>query len=200
MAIEIMAAKTPQGALLPLTEYDSEVQGSLKTGKAYKVKITEQSNRSIRHHRLFFGGLLPLAFQYWQPAGGMVGANERETAQWVVRHMARQAGADEALLRQYADKALDELAAKRAEKFGQPATDIEQFRKWLIMEAGYFDVVENPHGVRKEAKSISFAKMGQEEFNAFYTACRAVVWNLLCKNKFKDEAAFDAAVEEYMEM
>ena len=130
----------------------------------------------------------------------MVGANERETAQWVVRHMARQAGADEALLRQYADKALDELAVKRAEKFGQPETDIEQFRKWLVVEAGYFDVVENPHGIRKEAKSISFAKMGQEEFNAFYMACRAVVWNLLCKSKFENEAAFDAAVEEYMEM
>ena len=114
--------------------------------------------------------------------------------------MARQAGADEALLKRYADKALDELAVRRAEKFGQPETDIEQFRKWLIMEAGYFDVVENPHGIRKEAKSISFAKMGQEEFNAFYMACRAVVWNLLCKSKFKDEAAFDAAVEEYMEM
>lgn len=200
MALEIKVAKTETGALMPLTEYDEAVKGSLKTGKAYKVLITEQSSRSIQHHRLFFGGLLPFAFQYWQPTGGMVGANERETAQWVVRHMARQAGADEAVLRQYADKALDELAVKRAEKFGQPETDIEQFRKWLIMEAGYFDVVENPHGIRKEAKSISFAKMGQEEFNAFYTACRAVVWNLLCKSKFKDEAAFDAAVEEYMEM
>lgn len=200
MALEITVAKTETGELLPLTEYDEAVKGSLKTGKAYKVKITEQSNRSLQHHRLFFGGLLPFAFQYWQPSGGMVGANERDVTQWVIRHMAWQAGANEAVMQRYADEALDELAAKRAEKFGQPATDIEQFRKWLIMEAGYFDVVENPHGIRKEAKSISFAKMGQEEFEAFYAACRAVVWNLLCKNGFEDEAAFDAAVEEYMEM
>lgn len=200
MALEITVAKTEKGELLPLTEYDEAVKGGLKTGKAYKVKITEQSNRSLQHHRLFFGGLLPFAFQYWQPSGGMVGANERDVTQWVIRHMARQAGANEAVMQRYADEALDELAAKRAEKFGQPATDIEQFRKWLIMEAGYFDVVENPHGIRKEAKSISFAKMGQEEFEAFYAACRAVVWHLLCKNGFEDEAAFDAAVEEYMEM
>lgn len=60
--------------------------------------------------------------------------------------------------------------------------------------------MENPHSIRKEAKSISFAKMGQEEFEAFYAACRAVVWHLLCKSGFEDEAAFDAAVEEYMEM
>lgn len=64
MALEITVAKTEKGELLPLTEYDEAVKGGLKTGKAYKVKITEQSNRSLQHHRLFFGGLLPFAFQY----------------------------------------------------------------------------------------------------------------------------------------
>ena len=196
MALEITVAKTEKGELLPLTEYDEAVKGGLKTGKAYKVKITEQSNRSLQHHRLFFGGLLPFAFQYWQPSGGMVGANERDVTQWVIRHMARQAGANEAVMQRYADEALDELAAKRAEKFGQPATDIEQFRKWLVVEAGYFDVVENPHGIRKEAKSISFANMGQEEFNQFYQRCFNVIWNMVLRGKFENEAAAQEAVLE----
>nr|DAR04020.1 MAG TPA: Protein of unknown function (DUF1367) [Caudoviricetes sp.] len=200
MALEITVAKTEKGELLPLTEYDEAVKGSLKTGKAYKVKITEQSNRSLQHHRLFFGGLLPFAFQYWQPSGGMVGANERDVTQWVIRHMARQAGANEAVMQRYADEALDELAAKRAEKFGQPATDIEQFRKWLTIEAGYFDVYETPNGYRKEAKSISFHSMGQEEFNRFYRDCFQVAWNMMLSSKFESEEAAERAAMEMMEM
>lgn len=47
----------------------------------------------------------------------------------------------------------------------------EVFRNWLTCKAGYYDSYFNPDGgVRIEAKSLSFASMTQEEFEACYSA------------------------------
>ncbi len=67
------------------------------------------------------------------------------------------------------------------------------------MEAGYFDVYETPAGIRKEAKSISFAQMDQEAFNWFYRACFQVAWNMMLSGKFDSEEAALRAAEEMME-
>ena len=89
--IELCLVKCPDGAFRPATEHDLELAGSLKNGKGYTVKITQKSDRSYQHHKLFFGGLLALAYDYWQPTGGMVGKSERDTVRWIVRHIAKAA-------------------------------------------------------------------------------------------------------------
>ena len=197
--IEAAVIRTPAGTLAAATAADAEILRSLQAGKAYRVKVTQLSNRSYRHHKLFFGGLLPLAYEYWQPTGGLVGKAERETVQWVVRNMARQTGANEAVLQEAAEQFLQTLARLRAEKYGAAQYSMEAFRKWLTIEAGYFDVYETPAGIRKEAKSISFAQMGQEEFNDFYRACFDVAWNMMLSAKFENQEAALRAAEEMME-
>lgn len=198
--IEAAVIRTPAGTLAAATAADAEILRSLQAGKAYRVKVTQMSSRSLRHHRLFFGGLLPLAYEYWQPTGGLVGKAERETVQWVVRHMARQTGANEAVLQEAAEQSLQTLARLRAEKYGTAQHSMEEFRKWLTVEAGYYDVYETPAGIRKEAKSISFAQMDQEAFNEFYRACFQVAWNMMLSAKFPSEEAALRAAEEMMEM
>ena len=197
--IEAAVIRTPAGTLAAATAADAEILRGLKAGRAYRVKVTQMSSRSLRHHRLFFGGLLPLAYEYWQPTGGLVGKAERETVQWVVRNMARQTGANEAVLQEAAEQFLQTLARLRAEKYGAAQYSMEAFRKWLTIEAGYFDVYETPAGIRKEAKSISFAQMGQEEFNDFYRACFDVAWNMMLSAKFENQEAALRAAEEMME-
>ena len=77
---------------------------------------------------------------------------------------------------------------------------LEAFRKELTIQAGYYDVYETPWGVRKEAKSISFASMSQEEFNAFYQNCFQVAWNMMLAAVFdSEESAQQAAVQKMME-
>lgn len=50
-------------------------------------------------------------------------------------------------------------------------TNIKHLRKDLIIEAGYYDVRYNLHGVEIfEAKSISFASMTEDEFGKLYNA------------------------------
>lgn len=198
--IEAAVVRTPAGTLAAATAADAEILRGLKAGRAYRVKVTQLSGRSYRHHKLFFGGLLPLAYEYWQPTGGLVGKAERETVQWVVRNMARQTGANEAVLQEAAEQFLQTLARLRAEKYGAVLQSMEAFRKWLTVEAGYFDVYETPVGIRKEAKSISFAQMDQEAFDAFYRACFDVAWNMMLSGKFDSEEAALRAAEEMMEM
>ena len=45
----------------------------------------------------------------------------------------------------------------------------EAFRKWMIREAGYYEVITYPDGTsEKIAKSISFAKMDEDEFESLF--------------------------------
>lgn len=198
--IEAAVVRTPAGTLAAATAADAEILRGLQAGRAYRVKVTQLSGRSYRHHKLFFGGLLPLAYEYWQPTGGLVTQGERETVRWVVRHMARQTGANEAVLQEAAEQFLQTLARLRAEKYGAAQHSMEAFRKWLTIEAGYFDVYETPSGIRKEAKSISFAQMDQEAFNDFYRACFDVAWNMMLSAKFENQEAALRAAEEMMEI
>mgnify|MGYP001065203622 CR=1 FL=1 len=52
----------------------------------------------------------------------------------------------------------------------QPIRTLENTREFLTILAGHYDVVGLPNGkVRAEARSWSFAKMDQPEFEAFYS-------------------------------
>jgi len=52
----------------------------------------------------------------------------------------------------------------------QPQKTFDMTRKWLTVQAGYYDVFATPKGdVRVEAKSWKFAKMKADEFEEFYS-------------------------------
>ncbi|WP_211828689.1 DUF1367 family protein [Kistimonas asteriae] len=65
----------------------------------------------------------------------------------------------------------DAFEAAESEYKGLPAQkNFERFRKDVTCAAGFYDVVTNLNGdIRVEAKSISFAKMSQDEFEAVYS-------------------------------
>ena len=49
--------------------------------------------------------------------------------------------------------------------------NLDHLRKDLTIEAGYYDLRANIHGEEvKEAKSISFASMDEDEFSEYYNA------------------------------
>ena len=199
MAVTASIVKTTEGTFIPATAYDAELLGGLKAGKPYKVEVKQMSDRSYRHHKLFFGGLLPLAYHYWTPTGGMVTQGER----LMVERFAQRLEAlhdSGGLFIEFAGEFVQMVAQKRGEKIGAVLQSMEAFRKWLTIEAGYFDVYETPTGIRKEAKSISFASMEQEEFNAFYKNCFQVAWNMMLSGKFADEEAALQAAQEMMEV
>ena len=72
-------------------------------------------------------------------------------------------------------------------------------RKWLTVEAGYYTVVMLPDGgMRKEAKSVSFAKMDQTEFSDLYRAVFGVCWRYVLSKQFATEEEAENACAQLM--
>ncbi len=71
----------------------------------------------------------------------------------------------------------------------------ERFRKDCIIAAGYYEPVVNLKGeVRAEAKSISFARMDEDEFSALYSAIVDVLLQRVLRNYTREDV--DRVVEE----
>ena len=64
----------------------------------------------------------------------------------------------------------------------------ERFRKDVICQAGYYELVVNLRGeVRAEAKSISFSKMGEDEFEELYSQCANVLLQKVLRNYTRED-------------
>ena len=72
--------------------------------------------------------------------------------------------------------------------------NLDHLRKDLTVESGYYDLRVNIHGEElKEAKSISFASMSEDEFSEFYNA---VLDNIVKYFNFEKQEIIDN-VQEY---
>jgi len=84
---------------------------------------------------------------------------------------------------------------------GQPvAPNMERFRKDITILAGYYEATVNLKGeVRLEAKSISFANMDQDEFEALFSAVLNVGLAKVLTNSKLDEQTVRQAVDQLMQ-
>lgn len=192
-------AKCQDGSFRPVTQHDIELAAKWKPGQGIKIKAVQQSDRSIRHHRLYFGGLLALAMDYWEPKGGLIAPAEKSTllsfADWLDRK-----GGDSGAIRRACRAFLTELAQSRASKIEAPQKDVEALHEWVKIEAGYFRYVMTPSGIRKEPLSINFNAMDQDKFAAFYKAAFSVVWRFILSRTFKSEAEAQQCIDQLVAM
>ena len=72
----------------------------------------------------------------------------------------------------------------------------EAFREWITIEAGHFHLIHTPDGVRKEAKSISWASMDDTAFEPLYRDVFAACWRLVLSSHFETEADAMAAADQ----
>ncbi len=80
--------------------------------------------------------------------------------------------------------AFDNWEPKETHKGIKVKKNLETFRKQLTIMAGHYDVVASlsGDGVKYEAKSISWAKMTEEEFNEFYERTKDAIWTYALPN------------------
>lgn len=171
-------------ALLPVNDSDAEAIQKLKHGTIYKAEVT--APRNLKRHRRFFA-LLNLTFDYWQPES-MVGEVEKETVNRLQRYLVKHGLSADAVNALCAGFIVD-LDNHRAET--QASKDMDSFRSWITVEAGFFNIVNSPAGPRKVPKSISFSQCDDVDFNDFYKRVLNVCWNL-CLSKIyisQDELA-----------
>lgn len=202
MATEIVCVKLPDGNLKPATDADKEMLEELSTSyQSYRVTLKSMNPRSYQHHKLFFGGLLPFAFQYYDPSNGFVSKQERAFLEKFCVKLGAATGADKTVLLNAAEEFIQSEAKKRAEKFGGSITkSINAFREWLTIEAGYYDLVHTPRGVKRVARSLSYRSMSsKEDFNAFYRACFGVCWNFILSGNFKSQEEAEKAMNHLMQ-
>lgn len=199
MATEIVLVKAMDGSLRPATAYDQEQVNKVKAGHGIKVKMVSVKPRSLEHHKLYFGGLLALALDYWEPKGGLISPAEIYTlnrfADWLDTH-----GGNTGAIRRAASEYLADLKNRRADKIEVPEKSIEDLHEWVKREAGYFTYCQTPSGLSKKTISINFNAMDQDQFMVFYKAAFAVVWKFILSRTFQDEVEVENTLNQLMAM
>lgn len=196
MPIELMMIPVKH-AMVPATDRDAEIMKQV-TGPM-RFSAVKQSARSLRHHRLFFGGLLRLTFDYWEPDTGLLSPSESKIIDTLARWLDRKAGQTGAVI-SACDTFKGELIEARASKIETPHKSFEAMREWVTIEAGHFELVMSPTGVRKIAKSINFQSMSQEQFNEFYKAAFSVCWRFVLSRTFETEQEAENVINQLMMM
>jgi len=187
--MQLSLVKLPGGTLMPLTDNDKSLVDKKRVGTVLEAHFKE--NRNPRFHRKFFA-LLNLGFDYWTPKGGAISPHERNLVCRFAKELSKLGGAEQTL-QELASNYLDAMAAKRANI--EVEKSFEAYRKWVVAEAGFYKTVTLPNGtVKREAKSVSFARMDEREFDELYTASLTVIWNHILHGHFEDMGQVDNAV------
>lgn len=188
---DVCLIRTAQG-LVPATEADRETIQKWKSGERVHGKFARMRNG--RFHGKFFE-MLDLAWNYWEPVGGLVPRQEMRGIQGLAKYfedLNGRPGQLQAAVQAYIEK----LEADRAERFPVVDKSREAFREWVTVEAGHYNLVQTPDGIRKEAKSIAWAQMDEDSFGQLYRDVFAACWRLVLSSHFETEADAMAAAEQ----
>ena len=197
MAIDVCLIKINNGFTYA-TDADREAADAWKIGQAIKVTGTKQSARSLSHHKLFFGGLLELTFQYWQPDTGMTTEAERKLIMQFCKVLDENGGGGE--IANFGTDFLNTLGQKRAQKIEVPEKSKEGLLLWIKDKADHVEVIVTPSGIKRVPKSINFNSMSQEQFTVFYKKSFSVCWRYLLSQNFKDEAECQNVIDQLSSM
>lgn len=182
--------KLPGGVLAPLNDDEAERLKSFQNNEQYEIEIKKQRNPA--YHRKFFA-LLNLAYEYWVPDGGLMPHQELFGITGLAKYIgAKMPGVDaQELAKEYVTMQIN----GRSEKYLAIEKDFELFREWIICESGHSELKQTPRGIVKKAKSISFARMDETEFNGLYKSVFNVAWRHMLQASFDSEAEAMAAAD-----
>ena len=188
---ELALIRTAQG-LVPATEADRETIQCWKAGQVIHGKFTKM--RNAKFHGKFFA-MLDLAWDYWEPVGGLVPRQELRGIRGLAKFFEAASGKP-GQLSDAVEAYVAKLEVERAERFPSVDKSREAFREWVTIEAGHFHLVRTPEGVRKEAKSISWAAMDDTAFEPLYRDVFNACWRLVLSAHFETEQAALAAADQ----
>lgn len=200
MAVELVGIKRG-GAVWPVDNVDKESFRNLKQGQAVKISLVRQSARSIDHHRLYWGGLVRLIADYWEPSAGAITPNEVGVVNAFSRFLSSGMNEDAGDAIEVAKEAfMVRLRETRAAQIDTGETSLQDIHDWIKGELQMYDLFQTPSGFQKRLKSINFNAMSQEEFNVFYKKAFDVAWRFVLSRKFENESDAESAVAQLMEM
>ncbi len=182
--------KTESG-LRPLNPADKEIYDKWKLGGILTADFKQ--TRNPKFHRKFFA-LLNLAFDYYEPSSGVLTQDEKRILRKVFKTLDKASGNNGVML-DWGKAFIKAETNHRKQQIVNIEKAFEPFRKDIIIQAGFFTEVKVPSGTRKEADSISFAKMEENEFSQLYIAVFDTCWRFVLSRVFStQQEAEDAAV------
>ena len=194
--MKIKVRKMPTGVLIPATPEDRELIMAMPSGTW--LELDYKTVRNYEFHKRFFA-LLNIGFEYWTPGGGTVTEREQTYLSGFVRFLGGYTGHYETI-DEFAMAYAAQVQKRRADGI-EAAKSFEAFRRWATVEAGWYDEVTYPNMVkRREPRSISFARMKQEEFRELYKAVFNVLWNTILQHSFETPEAAENAAYQLMEI
>ncbi|RNM07723.1 DUF1367 family protein [Dickeya undicola] len=192
---QLSLVKSPGGILVPSTPDTRDYLNRLSVGAVIYADFKKARNAAF--HRKFFS-LLNLGFEYWQPSGGAISPSDRSLVNGFVKWVAYYAG-HESTLQELAEQYLNDMAERRAENISA-VKSFEVFRGWVTMEAGFYVTFHMPDStLRREPKSISFAKMDDLTFSELYKSALNVLWNYMLYRTFPTKQAAENAAAQLLE-
>ncbi|HBQ7346099.1 TPA: DUF1367 family protein [Klebsiella pneumoniae] len=184
--------KSAGDVLIPASPDAREFVKKIRLGAVLYSDFKQARNPAF--HRKFFA-LLNLGFDYWQPSGGAISPADKKLVCGYVQLVAHYAGHGDTL-QELADQYLRDEAEKRAGNISA-VKSFEAFRAWVTIEAGFYNEYQMPDGtIRKEPKSISFAKMDDLEFSQLYKSVLDVLWNFILFRTFPTQQAAENAASQ----
>lgn len=191
----LQLVKTQSLTLAPANDEARDFLQRVKTGVMLNCDVKRA--RNYLFHKKFFS-LLKLGFDYWTPVGGAVTESEKSFLNRFIRYQIALVGNDETLYEM--ERVFLEKTASRRVSDLSLYKSFEAFRKWTTVEAGFYDEFIFPdNSKRREARSISFANMSEDEFNEVYKAVLNVLWNHILFRKFKNPAEAENAAAQLLE-
>lgn len=195
MAQVIQLFKSSPTTLTTATPEASDFLQRIKIGVWLNCDVKQA--RNYLFHKRFFA-LLNLGFEYWTPTGGAISAVEKEYLHGYVRFLISLVGNEDTLMD--SEQYYHERQGRWRTKEIAITKSFEAFRKWAIVEAGFYDEYILPGNIRRrEAKSISFANMSEAEFFQVYKAVFNVLWNNILFEKFRNYQEADSVAMQFLE-
>lgn len=188
---DLALVRTANG-LAGATEADRELISKVKVGQMLHGDFKKA--RNARFHGKFFA-MLDLAFQYFEPKGGLIPRQEMRGILGLAKYFEQINGKPGQLSNAVAAY-VQQLEDDRSVRFPAVEKSRESFREYVTIEAGHYNLVKTPAGIEKRAKSISWGRMDDVAFEALYKDVFNACWRLVLQAHFPTEAEAMAAADQ----
>jgi len=181
------------GMAIPAWEDDIDEFKKMKQGQLFDCKTKRVSDRSLRHLRLYWGGLIQLTLQYWEPDHGTITPGEQACVDNVIAYIERL-GKSPGSLQIAKAEALEEINKIRRFKYEIPAKQKQHLHDWILEQLNMYELYQTPEGVRKKLQSISFINMTQSAFDEYYSLAFGICWRQVMQRISDSEEQFQEQV------
>ncbi|EKD9933112.1 DUF1367 family protein [Escherichia coli] len=192
-----LVKQSSSGLLLPATPESCDFLHQIKIGEWIHADFKRVRNYAF--HKKFFA-LLQFGFDYWTPVGGALTPEERLLISGFVDYLCESAGRGHSLvLSEAAEQYLNTVVTRRVNDVAL-LKSFDAFREWVMVQAGFYTEHIYPDGTRgRRAKSVSFAKMDETEFQQVFKSVLNVLWNWILFRRFPSPQAAENTMAQLLE-